>query len=183
MTAAGFSSAALLLGACTVLGASSAACTPDHKDTPGPHPLMKNGFPVGAPPVFVDAAAVVPHEDLPVILDASTVFITTITEKVSSTAAAKRDPDQDVIASARESAASCFNGIKNGPPTMTATIHVTVIPSGSVTRAEATASSSDPGVVSCLEGVGEGLRFSDKSDKRTADIRTYSIDVTVARNH
>jgi hypothetical protein len=76
---------------------------------------------------------------------------------------------------------SCFNGIANGPPTMSASIRVTVVPSGMVTRSAATATTSDPAVISCLEGVGDGLHFSDKSDKPTADIRTYSIDIVVNR--
>jgi hypothetical protein len=144
---------------------------------------MKNGFVVGAPALTgVDATTDggAQHEEMP-ISDAGNFVITTVTKQVTATA--KPDPDQDVIAAARESAVSCFNGVQNGPPTMSGVIRVTVVPSGSVTRAEATASTSDPAVISCLEGVGEGLRFTDKSDKRTADIRSYAIDVMVTRNH
>jgi hypothetical protein len=91
------------------------------------------------------------------------------------------DPDLAVIASGRASAAACFTGIRDGSPSRSASIHVTVLPSGTVNHSEvSSANTAEPWVVSCLESVGNGLHFADKP---ASDIRTFSIDVTVTRTH
>ncbi len=95
--------------------------------------------------------------------------------------AAKSDPDMDVIVSGRSAAAACFTGIKDGSASRSAHIHVIVLPTGSVSRTEVSAGgTTEPWILSCLEGVGDGLHFSEKP---RADIRNFSIDVTVTRAH
>ncbi len=101
--------------------------------------------------------------------------------KVKADAQPAEDPDLAVVVAGRASASGCFTGITDGSTVRSASIHVTVIPSGSVTRVEVSApSTSEPWILSCLEGVGNGLRFADKPK---ADIRSFAIDVTVGRAH
>jgi hypothetical protein len=95
--------------------------------------------------------------------------------------AAKADPDQQVIDAARASMGSCFTNITNGNTNRFASIHVVVVPSGSVNRTEVSApGTTEPWILSCLEGVGDGLRFSDKPN---ADIRNFTISVSASRAH
>jgi hypothetical protein len=91
------------------------------------------------------------------------------------------DPDVAVVEAARRAASACFTNITDGSSSRTASITVTVIPSGSVTRVDVSApSTQEPWILSCLEGVGNGLRFSDKPK---ADIRTFSIGASASRAH
>jgi hypothetical protein len=111
--------------------------------------------------------------------DANALFYTVKKTQAAASARAE-DPDLAVIASGRVSAAACFTGITDNSASRSASIHVTVLPSGTVNRSEVSTGTTEPWIVSCLEGVGNGLHFSDKP---SADIRTYSIDVTVLRSH
>jgi hypothetical protein len=106
--------------------------------------------------------------------------------------AAARDPDQDVVDAARVQAARCFDGMPTaGAPSRSATITVTVVATGRVTRTEVqTPGSSDERLASCLKSVGSGLTFTQKhshgntaagsADQREADVRTFTIDVNVS---
>jgi len=93
----------------------------------------------------------------------------------------KEDPDLAVVETGRRAASSCFTGISDGSESRTASILVHVLPSGSVSRSEVSAETTqEPWVLSCLENVGPGLHFADKPN---ADIRTFSISVSVSRSH
>jgi len=93
----------------------------------------------------------------------------------------KEDPDMAVIRDARKAAGDCFTGISDGTSVRNATIHVVVLPSGTVNRSEVNApGTSESWILSCLDGVGSGLHFSDKPK---ADIRNYTISVTATRAH
>jgi hypothetical protein len=105
----------------------------------------------------------------------------TVTIRPDAAPAPKENPDLAVVAAGRASAAGCFTGISDGSNSRSASIRVTVLPSGTVNRSEVSSgNTTEPGILSCLEGVGDGLHFSDRP---AADIRTYSIDVTVTRAH
>jgi len=111
--------------------------------------------------------------------DSSTISFT-VKVKVDG-AARKEDPDLAVVAAGRAAGAACFTNITDGSPSRSATIHLTVLPSGTVNRSEVTsAGTTEAWILTCLEGVGNGLHFSDRP---AADIRTYSIDVTVTLAH
>jgi len=110
--------------------------------------------------------------------DAAPVTYTVTTRREAGVAAP--DPDVAVIEAARESAARCFTGISNGAQSRSASIRVVVLPSGSVNRTEVSApTTQESWILSCLEGVGSGLRFSEKPK---ADIRNFTVSVTVTRS-
>jgi hypothetical protein len=93
----------------------------------------------------------------------------------------KEDPDLAIMAAGRAAGARCFTGITDGSQSRSATIQVTVLPSGTVNRSEVSSGSTkEAWILSCLENVGSGLHFSDKP---TGDIRTYSIGVSVTLTH
>jgi len=127
------------------------------------------GTPKEPPAEHVQAATV----------EAGPVYYTVTTKQEAGTTGP--DPDLAVLAAARMSGVSCFTGIREGAGTRYATVTVTVLPSGSVSRAEASSGDTqEDWVLSCLEGVGNGLHFSDKPK---ADIRTFSFVVSVTRAH
>jgi hypothetical protein len=109
----------------------------------------------------------------------------TVTETIDSSVV-RADPDDAVVRAARVSGSSCFAGLQEGPDVRSAVIAVTVIPSGSVSRAEVLGE-SDPGVVDCLRRVGNDLHFSSQEDVRkdnaAGTIRSFSIDIRVSRAH
>jgi hypothetical protein len=102
--------------------------------------------------------------------------------KVKEDAAPKAvDPDVATVEAARDAASQCFTNVSHGSMSRFATIHVVVLPSGSVSRTEVNAPGTDEAwILSCLQGVGEGLHFADKPK---ADIRDFSIGVSVSRTH
>jgi hypothetical protein len=96
----------------------------------------------------------------------------------------KEDPDMVVIREARKAAGDCFTGISDGSSVRMASIHVIVLPSGTVSRTEVNApTTSEAWILSCLEGVGSGLHFSDKADKPGAELRNYTVSVIATRAH
>jgi hypothetical protein len=104
----------------------------------------------------------------------------TVTLKPDS-APPKVDPDLAILGAARSMGAACFTSIRDGSPTRSATIHVTVLPTGTVSRSEVSSNSTtEAWVLSCLESVGKNLHFADRP---AGDLRTYDVDVTVVRNH
>jgi hypothetical protein len=111
------------------------------------------------------------------------------TVTVTLEAAAPRvDPDLAIVQTARATASECFTGVAEGPDVRSAVIRVTVVSSGRVSRTDVV---SDPDVADCLTRVGNGLHFSSQDDRPGAGgtdnggagIRSFSIDVTVTRNH
>jgi hypothetical protein len=96
----------------------------------------------------------------------------------------KVDPDVAVLDAARASGAGCFTGITDGSAFRSAVIKVTVLPTGSVSKSEVSSpNTTEADILSCLESVGEGLRFSEKPDRPAVDLRTYAISVSVTRTH
>lgn len=99
-----------------------------------------------------------------------------------------RDPDQDVVDAARVQAGHCFDGMPTtGAPSRSASITVTVVATGRVTRTEVqTPGSNDERLASCLKGVGSGLTFTQKNSAPNTpgntgnDVRTFTIDVNVS---
>jgi hypothetical protein len=126
-------------------------------------------------------APVVPQHD-PVVFDGAPLSYI-VMEKLDAAAAPVVDPDQAIVQAARVSASACFAGLQGGPDVQSAILEVTVVPSGRVSRATAHASSSVPEVLDCLTRVGNALQFSSKEDSKSEGIRSFSIDVTVARPH
>jgi hypothetical protein len=110
-------------------------------------------------------------------------------EKLEAAAAPVVDPDQAIVQAARVSASACFAGLQGGPDVQSAILEVTVVPSGQVSRSTVHASTSAADVLDCLTRVGNGLHFSSKEenspkqDSKSEGIRSFSIDVTVARPH
>jgi hypothetical protein len=179
---------------CLALLAALAACSKSSGD-PQPLNLSKNGTRVvpGAPAVRPQAAES-PTQD-PFAEDAGVFdpgtpgqpLVTQVTERIDATAF-RVDPDDAVVQAARASGGSCYAGLQEGPEVRGATLSVTVVPGGSVSRTEVFGE-SDPGVVDCLRRVGDGLHFSSKDDapsakeNAAASIRSFSIDIRVARAH
>jgi hypothetical protein len=161
--------------------------------------------PTAPPPPSPVVATVDPVELQP---DAVT-YVVTEKRDASETRA---DPDLATVQAARVAGAGCFGSVQGGPDVRRALLTVTVVPSGTVSRVEV-AGESDPGVVDCLRRVGNGLRFSSQESKQptgetggaqngggpsgsqrgeptgapsgsqTESIRSFSIDVSVARSH
>jgi hypothetical protein len=104
----------------------------------------------------------------------------TVTQTFEASAAPPVDPDLAIVQAARATASECFSGLTGGPDVRSAVIRVTVVPGGSVSRTEV---SSDPDALDCLRRVGDGLHFSAKDDNGGGGIRSFSIDVSVSRNH
>jgi hypothetical protein len=133
------------------------------------------------PPVVTDETPEAPGTHAEIVrIDAAPIYYTVKTSS-PDVAAPPVDPDLAVIASGRVAAARCFTGITDGSLSRSASIHVTVLPSGTVNRSEVSSgSTTEPWILTCLEDVGSGLRFADKP---AADIRGYSIGVTVSLTH
>jgi hypothetical protein len=113
----------------------------------------------------------------------------TVTRAVEGGGAAP-DPDDAVVQAARQSGGRCFAGLTEGPDVRTATITVTVVPTGRVTRTEVRADGDEPELLDCLHRVGDNLSFKDLTiaapgtrNSTTEDIRSVSIDIAVARSH
>jgi hypothetical protein len=170
------------------------ACSKSSGD-PQPLSLSQNGTRVvpGAPAARSHAAES-PTQD-PFAEDAGVFdpgapgqpLVAQVTERIDA-AAFRANPDDAVVQAARVSGASCYTGLQEGPEVRGATLAVTVVPGGSVSRTEVFGE-SDPGVVDCLRRVGDGLHFSSKDDapsakeNAAASIRSFSIDIRVARAH
>jgi hypothetical protein len=112
----------------------------------------------------------------------------TVTEIVE-TSVVHVDPDQRVLEEARIAGAGCFTDVQGGPDVRSAFIRVTVVPSGTVSRAEV-GGASEPELLDCLRRVGDGLHFSEsqrndsqRDDSGSESIRSFSIDITLARAH
>ena len=95
------------------------------------------------------------------------------------------DPDRAVLDDAHMRAARCYDGFIFDAVTRTATIDVTVIPTGTVTHAEVRpGNTSAPEVLDCLRGLGQSLVYSDRTrDNGGGALRTYAIDEAVVPNH
>jgi len=100
------------------------------------------------------------------------------------------DPDKLVIDDAHMRAARCFDGYVFDRRPRSATIDVTVIPTGRVTRAEVRSmDTTEPQVLACLRSLGESLVFSERmktggdSGDTSGGLRTYAIDVAVVPAH
>jgi hypothetical protein len=98
------------------------------------------------------------------------------------------DPDQAILDDAHMRAARCYDGFIFNAAPRTATIDVTVIPTGSVTHAEVRSTDTrEPQVLACLKALGEGLRFTERlgtnAGNRGGGLRTYAIDVAVVPAH
>jgi hypothetical protein len=150
-------------------------------------PRILPGFGVSPPTAPTDPAepapvvAATPHHD-PVEYDGAPLSYT-VTETLEAAAAPTVDPDQAIVQSARVAAGGCFAGLQGGDDVQSATLNVTVVPSGQVTRTSVSAQTRAPEVLDCLTRVGNGLHFSSADDSGSEGIRSFSISVTVARPH
>lgn len=119
----------------------------------------------------------------------------TVIEIIEASAAVHTDPDEAVMEAARSAGAACFSALQGGPDVRSATVHVTVVPTGSVSRTEV-GGVSEPEVLDCLRRIGDGLHFSsgqgqsqngrpssEDNDSTSETIRSFSIDVSVSRAH
>jgi hypothetical protein len=113
------------------------------------------------------------------------------------------DPDLPIVDAARVRAAGCFARVPIAadiaPPSRSASLSLTVVPTGRVTRTEVRASGAqggppEPELVDCLKRVGDGTTFTSKEASpgkdagiRTSslggDLRSITIDVTVTSSH
>ena len=112
------------------------------------------------------------------------------------------DPDLLIVDAARTQAAGCFarlppHAVGQAPQTRTASLAVTVVPTGRVTRTQVQASgpqggAAEPELSDCLRRVGDGLTFTSKEAPNPAgkstsalggDLRSFTIDVTVSSKH
>jgi hypothetical protein len=99
--------------------------------------------------------------------------------------AAAPDPDRQILDDAHMRAARCYDGAIFGPSgPRTATVDVTVIPTGKVTRAEVRSPDTrEPEVLACLKSLGERLVFTERIGDGGGALRTYAIDVSVVPAH
>jgi hypothetical protein len=174
-----------VLPACSKSSDSAQRSPSSARVLPGAAPMQPED-PAGFAPGDLPRA---PGHD-PIVWDGAPLAYT-VTQTLEA-AAPTVDPDLAVVEAARASASECFGGLTSGPDVRSAVINVTVVPSGSVSRSEV---SSDPDVADCLRRVGEGLHFSEKDDRPGpagsrgggdnggAGIRSFSIAVSVTRNH
>lgn len=159
--------------------ACALGCSKADADKPRVRSLGGRAAPA-PPPLSADETSETPSTHAEIVRVDAAPFTYTV-KSAPDVAAPPVDPDLAVIAAARATAARCFTGITDGSLSRTASIQVTVLPSGSVNRSEVSSgSTTEPWILTCLEDVGSGLRFADKP---AADIRTYSIGVTVTLTH
>jgi len=96
-------------------------------------------------------------------------------------AAPPPDPDIPLRERLRVAEGGCFSSLRAGPgmgpPSHFARVDVTVVPTGSVSRAEVGATDvTDASVLECLRATALAASFSDNDG---GPLRTYSIDVRV----
>jgi hypothetical protein len=119
-------------------------------------------------------------------------LVYTSTETVDSSVT-HVDPNVSIIQGAQAAGANCFAGLQGGAEERSASIQVTVVPSGSVSRTEVSGA-SEPEVADCLRRVGGSLHFNPNDgsqapaggpmeDNQRGSIRSFSIDIRVARGH
>jgi hypothetical protein len=87
------------------------------------------------------------------------------------------NPDDGVLERTRLAAGSCFQTLAADIPVRTAHVTMTVIPSGTVSRAEVTSpDTTNDGVLGCVRQQALSAVFSDNGN---GPLRSYAIDVRV----
>jgi hypothetical protein len=170
------------------------ACSKSSTPEPGPNTVSKRvlpgSVPLPAPPPAptdgVPPSSSAAYAGHPFIDYDGAPLTYTVIEKIDA-ASIKPDPDLAVVDAARAAGAGCFASLTGGPDVRYAVIQVVVVPTGTVSRAEVSGV-SEPEVIDCLRRVGTGLHFSDRTsttngDNGTIGIRSFSIDIHVARPH
>ena len=104
------------------------------------------------------------------------------TAPAAAPAGPKVNPDDAILERTRVACGSCFSslpaGAGYGPPTRSAHVSVTVIPTGSVSRADVSSNdTTDKSVLDCVQRTAQGATFSDNGG---GPLRTYAIDVRVS---
>jgi hypothetical protein len=88
------------------------------------------------------------------------------------------NPDDAVLEGVRVAAGGCFRSLPGWVPTRTAHIALTVISTGSVSRADVSSpDTTDATVIDCIQQQALGAAFSDNAN---GPLRTYAIDVRVS---
>ena len=147
----------------------------------------RDGATLGAAGPVPSAAPLPSHEPIdPAAADAAHLApVTLVSTRVVEGGTPVRDPDEPILDDARTRAARCFTGLPaRGPRTRTATVALTVIPTGTVSRAEVrSADTAEPFVIDCLRRLGQDLKLTElpsrMADGGSAGLRTYAIEVTV----
>lgn len=147
----------------------------------------RDGATLGAAGPVPSAASLPSHEPIdPAAADAAHLApVTLVSTRVGEGGTKVSDPDEPILDDARTRAARCFTGLRaGGPRTRTATVALTVIPTGTVSRAEVrSADTAEPFVIDCLRRLGQDLRLAElpsrMADGGSAGLRTYAIEVTV----
>jgi hypothetical protein len=167
-----------------IVAACSKSDEPREAISTSPRILPGSGVPppaAPAEPALSGAVATTPHHEALDLDGAPLSYTVTVTTEAA--AAPVVDPDQAIIQLARVSASACFAGLQAGPDVQSAVVEVTVVPSGRVSRTRVSAQTPVREVLDCLTRVGDGLYFSSREDSQGEGIRSFSIDVTVARPH
>jgi hypothetical protein len=186
-------SAAVLALGCALLQGTQAACSRED-DQPKATADIRPGFARQAPAAAVTSAtsaAKPPPKDEPwpgdVDAAASAPYRMMITRTITVDAGTKAapppaaNPDDAILERARVAAGGCFASLPAGdgfgPPERSAHIVFTIVPSGTVTRADVTsADTPDEAVLGCIRQQATQTVFSDNGGGR---LRTYAIDVRV----
>ncbi len=176
-----------------VVAMASGACSkPDRPHISTSARILPGGgmpAPPSTPPVDPDLSAspTSPHRESIEYDGAPLSYIVTETFEASVTTV---DPDDAIVQAARAFASRCLVSVQGGPDVLSAVLEVSVVPSGRVSRTAVTSQVTAPEVLDCLVRTGNGLRFSsregsqsDAGDSTAEGIRSFSIDVTVARSH
>jgi hypothetical protein len=134
-----------------------------------------------ATPAVANAQNSRPDPGWPSTADAGSrqTFQVMLTKSVTTEAGAPKrvNPDDAILERARVAAGGCFRSIPGYVPQRSAHIALTVIPSGTVSRADVSSpDTTDEGVLGCIQQQALGTHFSDNAD---GPLRTYAIDVQV----
>jgi len=166
---------ALTLAACSKPDEPKQALSTSPRILPG----LGAPQPSPADPAPTATATSPPHD--PIDFDGAPLSYTVVERREAAVPVV--DPDQAIVQAARVSASACFTGLTGGPDVRSAILEVYVVPSGQVSRTSVSSETTAREVIDCLIRVGNGLHFSSKENSQSEGIRSFSIDVTVARPH
>jgi hypothetical protein len=165
--------------------ALSAACSKDDEAKPvHTFNLAPRSAPQVGPGVSTEGrdAGILSFSDLPEAPDAASAPTpppVAAPTTAPAAAAPKANPDDPILERTRAACGQCFASLpaRAGAPDRTAHVTVTVIPTGTVTRADVSSpDTTEPSVLDCIQSTAQSATFSDNGG---GPLRTYAIDVRV----
>ncbi len=185
LVAIAFALAVECAGACTRSEDTKPVHTYDLPVRPGPQPVGVSAAPVEAgepaarrgPPAEETGEERSPTESAPVAAPASGA---SAAKPAPTTApSAKANPDDAVLEKTRVACGRCFSSLpaQAGAADRSAHVSLTVVPTGTVSRAEVSSGdTTEAFVLDCVQQAAESAVFSDNGN---GPLRSYAIDVRV----